>query len=297
MNKGTLAAFGAYFLWGLLPIYWKLVSNVPAFEILAHRIVWSFILLVVILAIRRQWDWARPAFSSGKTVGMFILTSILLSVNWVTYIWAVNNGYTVDASLGYFINPLVNVALGFVLLGERLRKGQLIAIGIATVGVLYLAFSNGVTLWIALTLALSFAFYGYFRKTAKLGSLEGLSLETLVLVMPAFIYLLILERQGVGTFTHASLTTNLLLIAAGITTAIPLLLFAYGAQRVTLTTLGILQYIAPSLQFIIGVTLYNEALTTNRLIGFAIIWIALIIYSGENVWQSRAKRKQSPVFI
>ena len=291
MSKGTLVAFGAYLSWGFLPIYWKLIQGVPAFEILAHRIVWSLLLLMGILMVRRQWEWLRPTLTNPKILGMVVLTSVLLSINWVTYIWAVNNDFTVDASLGYFINPLVNVGLGFVFLGERLRKGQLLAIGVAGIGVLYLALSNGVTLWIALTLAFSFALYGYFRKVAKLGSLEGLSLEMLVLMMPAFLYLLFLDNQGIGTFAHTDTFTDGMLISTGIITAVPLLLFAYGAQRVTMTTLGILQYIAPSIQFIIGVTLYNEPLTTSRLIGFSIIWVALIIYSGETTFYHRQRRQ------
>jgi chloramphenicol-sensitive protein RarD len=290
-NKGTLAALGAYFLWGLFPIYWKFLDYVPAAEILAHRMLWSFVFMLLLMAIGREWRWLKTAVSQPRTLLLFVLSATLLGINWLTYIWGVNNGYIVDTSLGYFINPLVNVLLGVLFLRERPRNGQWLAIGVATIGVVYLAVSYGVVLWISLTLAFSFAFYGLLRKTSSLNSWEGLTLETAVFFLPAFGYLLFLEVGETAAFGHISTSTTLLLMGTGIATSVPLLLFAYGARLVTLTTLGILQYIAPTMQFLIGVLIYNEPFTNQRIIGFTIIWIALAIYSGENIRNRRQRRK------
>jgi len=291
-NKGTLAALGAYFLWGLFPIYWKFLDHVPAGEILAHRMLWSFAFMLLLMAIGREWRWLKTAVSQPRTLLLFVLSATLLGINWLTYIWGVNNGYIVDTSLGYFINPLVNVVLGVLFLRERPRRGQWLAIGVATIGVVYLAVSYGVVLWISLTLAFSFAFYGLLRKTSSLNSWEGLTLETAVFFLPAFGYLFFLEVGETAAFGHISASTTLLLLGTGIATSVPLLLFAYGARLVTLTTLGILQYMAPTMQFLIGVLIYNEPFTSQRIIGFSIIWIALAIYSGENVWERRQRRRR-----
>jgi chloramphenicol-sensitive protein RarD len=290
-NKGTLAALGAYFLWGLFPIYWKLLQHVDASEILAHRMLWSFVFMLLLIAIGREWRWLKTAVSQPRTLFLFVLSATLLGVNWLTYIWGVNNGYIVDTSLGYFINPLVNVLLGVLFLRERPRNGQWLAIGVATIGVIYLAVSYGVVLWISLTLAFTFAFYGLLRKTSSLNSWEGLTLETAVFFLPAFGYLFFLDLEGTAAFGHISTSTTLLLMGTGIATSVPLLLFAYGARLVTLTTLGILQYIAPSMQFILGVAVYNEPFTLVRIVGFSIIWLALAIYSGENIWERRRRRR------
>jgi chloramphenicol-sensitive protein RarD len=290
-NKGTLAALGAYFLWGLFPIYWKLLQDVDASEILAHRMLWSFVFMLMLMAWGREWRWLKTAVSQPRILFLFVLSATLLGINWLTYIWGVTNGYIVDTSLGYFINPLVNVLLGVLFLRERPRNGQWLAIGVATIGVVYLAVSYGVVLWISLTLAFSFAFYGLLRKTSSLNSWEGLTLETAVFFLPAFGYLFFLEGEGTAAFGHISTTTTLLLMGTGIATSVPLLLFAYGARQVTLTTLGILQYIAPSMQFILGVAVYNEPFTLARIVGFSIIWLALAIYSGENIWQRRRRRR------
>jgi chloramphenicol-sensitive protein RarD len=290
-NKGTLAALGAYFLWGLFPIYWKLLQHVDASEILAHRMLWSFVFMLLLIAIGREWRWLKTAVFQPCTLFLFVLSATLLGVNWLTYIWGVNNGYIVDTSLGYFINPLVNVLLGVLFLRERPRNGQWLAIGVATIGVIYLAVSYGVVLWISLTLAFTFAFYGLLRKTSSLNSWEGLTLETAVFFLPAFGYLFFLDLEGMAAFGHISTSTTLLLMGTGIATSVPLLLFAYGARLVTLTTLGILQYIAPSMQFILGVAVYNEPFTLVRIVGFSIIWLALAIYSGENIWERRRRRR------
>ena len=289
MKQGTLAAFAAYLFWGVSPIYWKVVQSVPAFEIIGHRIFWSFILLFLLITVRKEWSSFQFALKQPKIWLTFLLSGSLLSINWLVYIWAVNNGYIVDASLGYFINPLVNVLLGMFFLKERLRRGQFGAVLIAAVGVTYLALSYGVVLWIGLTLASCFAFYALLRKTAPLGSFQGLSLEIMFLILPTLAYLLYLESMSAGTFTNTDPITMFFLAFTGVITVIPLLLFTYGAQRVTLTTLGILQYVAPSLHFLIGVTLYGEALTVTRMIGFGIIWSALALYTVEGVLHARAQ--------
>lgn len=286
MNKGIFYGVGAYLLWGLLPIFWKSLHDVPALEILSHRMVWSLAFVVVLLAVQGHWRWLVPVLKNGRVLLTFTISALLLSLNWFIYIWAVNAGYIVETSLGYFINPLVNVLLGTLFLKERLRAGQLAAIVVAVIGVLYLTLHYGSLPWIALTLAASFGVYGLLRKTAALNSLEGLTLETLLLFPPALAYLIYLEWVGTAAFGHISLTTTLLLVCGGVATALPLLLFASGARRVTLTLMGILQYIAPTMQLLIGVFLYHELLERERLIGFSLIWLALAIYSLEGILRS-----------
>jgi chloramphenicol-sensitive protein RarD len=287
LNKGVIYAAGAYILWGLFPIYWKALIEVPATQILAHRIVWSLVFVGLILTLRRNWSWFRGALRQRRIILTFAVSGTLLAVNWFTYIWGVNAGFIVETSLGYFINPLVNVLLGFLFLKERLRQTQWLALGLALGGVLYLTFNYGSFPWIALTLAFSFGTYGLLRKTAALNSAEGLFLETAILFLPALGFLLLQEQRGTGAFTHTSLPTTILLIGAGAVTSIPLLLFAAGARRITLTSLGLLQYIAPTLQFLIGVLLYNEPFGPARVIGFGLIWLALILYSSESIWHRR----------
>lgn len=286
MNKGVFYGVGAYLLWGLLPIFWKSLHHVPALEILAHRMVWSLAFVVVLLAAQGHWRWLVPVLKNGRVLLTFTVSALLLSLNWFIYIWAVNAGHVVETSLGYFINPLLSVLLGTLFLKERLRPGQIAAIVVAVIGVLYLTLHYGSLPWIALTLAGSFGVYGLLRKTAALNSLEGLTLETLVLFLPALAYLVYLELVGTAAFGHVSLSTTLLLIAGGVATALPLLLFASGARRITLTLMGILQYIAPTMQFLIGVFLYHEPLDSDRLIGFSLIWLALAIYSLEGILRS-----------
>lgn len=287
-KKGILFAAGAYLCWGLLPVYWKALQQVAATEILAHRMTWSLLVVLLLLAARRSWNWVRPVLRDRRTLLTFTVSALLLAANWLIYIWAVNADHVVETSLGYFINPLMSVALGMVFLRERLRPAQWIAILIAAAGVLFLTINHGRLPWIALGLALTFAFYGLLRKTATLNSLEGLALETGVLFLPALLYLIHLERQGVGSFGHVAPTTSFLLMLAGAATTIPLLLFASGARRIPMTVLGVLQYIAPTLQFVLGVFVFGESLTTERLIGFVFVWIALLIFAGEGFVQRRA---------
>jgi chloramphenicol-sensitive protein RarD len=281
VNRGVLYAAGAYTVWGLLPIFWKALQHVPALEILANRVAWAVLVALAIGAVRGGWAWLGPALRSPRVLLIFALSALLLAVNWGLYIWAVNAGNVVETSLGYFINPLVNVFFGVVFLRERLRVGQGVAIGFALAGVLYLTLTYGAPPWIALTLAATFGGYGLIRKLAPLGSLQGFTLETLVMLPAALAYLAYVELTGGGALLHSDPTTTLLLLSSGVLTAVPLLLFASGARRVTMTTLGLLQYIAPSIQFTLGVLVYGEALGPSRLAGFAMVWLALAIYSIE----------------
>ncbi len=292
MRKGILYATAAYTVWGLFPLYFKALRDIPPVEILLHRMLWSLVFLLAVLASRGQWSWIRLVAKQPKLLAGFTASALLLSVNWLIYIWAINNDKVIDASLGYFMTPLVNVLLGYFLLHERLRKAQLLAVALAGLGVLWLTWQTGHPPWIGLSLALSFGIYGLLRKTAALGPLEGLSLETFLLFPFAFGYLMWLTVHGQNAFINGSGTSQLLLLAAGPITAIPLLLFAAGARRIPMSTLGLLQYIAPSLQLILGVSLYHEPFTGDRLIGFAAIWAALFVYSAEGLRYSLKKEKQ-----
>jgi chloramphenicol-sensitive protein RarD len=292
MNTGILYAAAAYALWGVFPLYFKALQDVPPMQIMVHRIVWSFVFVLIVLAWRRQWKWIVETVRRPKVIAGFAASAVLLSTNWFIYIWAVNSGRVVDSSLGYFINPLVNILLGFVLLRERLRIGQWCAIAIAAAGVVWLTWQTGHPPWIGLALALTFGTYGLLRKTAALGPLEGLSLETLLLFPFAFGYLALLTVDHQNAFLSASASSQWLLAAAGPITAIPLILFAAGARRISMATLGILQYIGPSLQLLIGVLVYDEPFSGNRLLGFAVIWSALAVYTLEGLWRARAAGKE-----
>jgi chloramphenicol-sensitive protein RarD len=290
MQIGILYAAAAYILWGVFPIYFKALQEVSPLHILLHRIVWALAFLLMVLAWRRQWSWIGKVSRQPKVLAGFTVSAMLLSLNWYIYIWAVNNGHVVDASLGYFITPLVNVLLGFLLLHERMRPAQWAAIALAAFGVAWLTWQAGRLPWIGLMLALSFGSYGLLRKTAALGPLEGLSLETLLLFPLAFGYLAVLAWHGHNAFAQAPTESKWLLAAAGPITAIPLLLFAAGARRIPLSTLGLLQYIAPSLQLLIGVWLYSEPFGGERLAGFVAIWSALAGYSLEGLWEAWSTR-------
>lgn len=286
MNKGILPAASAYVLWGFLPVYFKLIHDVPALQTTAHRVVWSFLLLVGIMTVRREFRTFWGSLNR-RTVLIYLGAAALLAANWLIYVFAVTSGHVIETSLGYFINPLVNVLLGMVFLRERLRLTQWLPVGLAALGVTYLTFSVGSPPWIALALAFTFGFYGLVKKVAPLGSLHSLLLETLLLLAPAAAYLIFEEVSGVGVFGHDGLALTVLLLLLGGVTAIPLLLFASGARQVPLSTLGLLQYIAPTLQFLTGIFLYNEPFTTDRLIGFGIIWFALMVFSAEGLLARR----------
>ena len=292
MNTGIVYASLAYLSWGLFPLYFRQVAAVPALEVVLHRTLWSLVFVLALLAMRRQWAWMREVLRQPRVLGAFALSALLLAANWLTYVWAVNNGHVVDASLGYFILPLVNVALGYVFLHERPRPGQWLAVTVAAAGVLWLTVLTGRLPWIALVLALSFGFYGLLRKVAVLGALEGLTLETLLLAPVTLAVLGAWAWQGQGALVQGDATTLGWLVLAGPVTAIPLLWFAAGARRIPLATMGILQYIAPSLQLALGVWLFHEAFDVSRLAGFVLIWAALLVYTLEGWW---ARRRAVPV--
>ena len=287
MHRGIIYAALAYILWGLFPLYFLKLSTVPPIEVVAHRVVWSLAFLLALLAARRQWAWLRPVLRQPKVLGAFTASALLLAANWGVYIWAVTHGHVLDASLGYFITPLVNVLLGTTVLHERPRPAQWAALSLAALGVLWLTAHSGQLPWIALVIAASFGTYGLLRKVAVLGALEGLTLETLVLTPAACIALAFWWAQGTAVFPADDGSINLWLVMLGPVTAVPLLLFAAGARRITLTTLGLLQYLGPTIQFGLGVWLFREPLTAQRLIGFALIWSALLLYSADGWRVSR----------
>lgn len=282
MNKGILNGLAAYALWGFFPIYWKFLHNVAALQVIGHRIGWSFLLLIAITLLTKQWDVFRSAALKPNVIGIYTIAAILLTINWLVYVWGVNSGFIVETSLGYFINPLLSVLLGVIFLRERLRAAQWIPVGIAAIGVIYLTLIYGRLPWIALTLAFSFGVYGLVKKLAPLGSLFGLTLETAIVFPVALIYLLWVEYGGTGAFLHEGALTNILLIGAGAVTTIPLLMFASAAKQIPLSVVGLLQYIAPTLQFLIGIFIYGEPFDKSHLIGFGIVWVALIIFWVEN---------------
>ena len=294
MNKGILKGIGAYVLWGFFPIYWKLLHQVPALQVIGNRIVWSFLLLAGVLLFSHQWTAFRMSASEPKVIGIYSVAGVLLTVNWLVYVWGVNSGFIVETSLGYFINPLISVLLGVLFLGERLRSRQWIAVGIAAFGVAYLTYVYGHLPGIALALALSFGFYGLVKKLAPLGALHGLALETGIVFPFALAYLLIVGLRGAGAFLQDGPWITLLLIGAGPVTTIPLLMFASAAREIPLTLIGLLQYIAPTLQFLIGVFVFKEPFNLSLLIGFSIIWLALIVFWVENYLSHRTPVEPIP---
>jgi len=275
---------GAFVLWGVLPVYWKALQAIPAGQILAHRVVWSAILLIGLVLVRGEFRALRAA-TGGRALWIYSGAAILLAVNWLTYIWAVNAARIVETSLGYFINPLVSVLLGVVFLRERLGRMQWLAVGMAGAGVLYLTWQQGALPWVAVLLASTFGLYGLLKKTAPLGALPGLTLETALLGLPALAWLLGLEANGTCAWGHAGLRTTVLLTLTGVITTLPLLLFAAAVRRINLTTIGLLQYISPSCGLLIGVAVYGEPFDRTRWPGFVLIWAALAVYSLESAWR------------
>lgn len=290
MPQGLIAAAAAYILWGLMPLYLKQVAHVNAVEVIAHRSLWSLAVVAALLLWWRRTAWLRPALADRRVLQVFAASALLLALNWGLYVWAVAAGRIVDASLGYFINPLFNVLLGVLVLRERPRPRQWAAVGIAAAGVLWLIVAAGEWPWIALVLAASFGLYGLLRKTAPLGAAEGLALETLLQAPLAAGLILWWTWLGTGGLAGHDAPTLAWLLLAGPITAVPLLLFAFGARRISLATLGLLQYLGPTLQFAIGVFVYDEPFSTERGIGFALIWLALAVYSAESL---RAWREQA----
>jgi len=282
-QAGVLYAAFSYILWGVLPVYWKLLNHVNADEILANRVFWSFFFIAVILVLNKKWGLFTGTLlglaQNKKQLAALAVASMLISINWFMYIWAVNTDQMIEASLGYYINPLVSVLLGMVFLKERLSLLQYISFAFAGIGVLIMTISYGQFPWIALTLAISFGLYGLAKKLIKVDSAVGLALETLVVMPLAAIYIGYLMIQGTNSLFAGSMSTTLLLAGAGAATAVPLLFFAKGAQRIPLATLGILQYIAPTLTLILGVFVYHETFSSVHLLAFTFIWSALILYS------------------
>lgn len=286
MTKGTWYAIGAYVAWGLLPVFWRSLEQVGAIQLISHRIFWSAITLIALLALMRQVQPLRRALTL-RVIGVYSIAAILIALNWFLFIWAVNAGYLLETSLGYFLNPLFSVLLGVIFLRERPRPWQWAALGLAALGVLYLAFVYGSLPWIALGLAATFSLYGFVKKTAPLAPLHGLTLETGLLMLPALLYILYLNQTGQGAFLHAGPTVDVLLLSTGIITVIPLLMFATAARQIPLSTMGILQYINPTLQFLLGALVYREPFTTVQFIGFVIIWVALLLYILEGFLSRR----------
>lgn len=288
---GVVSAVCAYILWGLLPVYWKELSTVPPYEILCHRMVWSLLFtLGLIMGMGRIRSFLR-SLSNPRTVGIFLAAASLLAVNWLLYIWAVNNDHVIEASLGYFINPLITVFFGMVFLKERLRPGQYGALIIALCGVVYLTVWYGQFPWIGLSLACTFALYGLVHKKTSVPALEGLSLETMILFLPALMLLLYRESSGAGAFGHVDLSLTLFLVGTGVVTSMPLLLFGYAAHNIPLSLLGLLQYIAPSINLALGILLYGEPFPPERMVGFMMIWGALLLYICEGM-VLRAKQRR-----
>jgi chloramphenicol-sensitive protein RarD len=277
--SGVMCAASAFLIWGLSPMYWKVLRQIPALEIIMHRVIWSFLFLIILLVFLRHGNEFTAALKKPRTFAILIPTTILLGCNWFIYIWAVNNDHVLQASLGYFINPLINILLGMIFLRERLRRLQTVSLILAFVSVLYLTFQYGEFPWIALSLAFAFGFYGLIRKVAPISALVGLSVEMLLLSGPALGYILFLYIRGVGAIFHISVRIDLFLVGTAFLTAFPLLLFTLGTKRLHLSTVGFLQYIAPTSMFLLGVFLYNEPLSSAQIFAFVLIWIALFIYS------------------
>ncbi len=288
-TAGVIYAGSAFLIWGLSPIYWKALASVPAFEILMHRMIWSFFFLAPFVLVKDKRREFLQAVTTRSTLLILVFTTLIVGFNWFLFIWAINSGHILQTSLGYYINPLVNVLLGVIFLGERLRKLQLAAVGLAFIGVLYLTVTYGQFPWVSLALAFSFGFYGLIRKVAPVGPLVGLTVETALLTVPALAYLVYLDQLGVGAFLRTDASTSLLLMGAALVTGLPLLLFTNGTKRLHLTTIGFLQYIAPSGTFLLAIFVYHEPLRPAQLLTFILIWSALTLYSCDSVLHSRRK--------
>jgi chloramphenicol-sensitive protein RarD len=289
-KSGFSAALLAFVVWGAFPVYFHALHQVPALQVIAHRIVWSLVFVLVWMYFRSEWGLIRAALSDRGVVLRLATSAALISFNWLAFVYGVTHGRVVESSLGYFIGPLVNILLGVVVLSERLTPLQWTSVGLATLGVSYLTFITGGLPWIALTIAVSFSCYGFVRKVVKIDALPGLAMETLLLTPIAAGYLIWSEARGVGAFGHADALTNLLLVFSGPLTAFILYLFSYAARRLSYSTLGVLQYIAPSLQFASGLLILHEPFDHARAIGFVVIWSALALYAGEGVRLSRRQQ-------
>jgi len=286
MNRGYLYAILAYVLWGFFPVYWKQLHDVPAGEVILHRIIWSLAFLALLGLARKRWAWLKQLYLHPKRTLTLAVAAVLLAANWLVYVWGVNHGFVVQASLGYFITPLFSVLLGVAFLGERLRRLQWLAVGLAAAGVLYLMLRVGDIPWVAFALALTFGLYGFSTKKMHLEALEGLTAEMLLLFLPALALFLMLVGRGEARFDQSPLTI-MLLVGGGVVTAIPLIFFGAATRLIPLSIVGVLQYITPSLQFLVGVFIYQESFTPARAVGFIIIWVAVAVFIFDNI---RAQR-------
>ncbi|MCC4819596.1 chloramphenical resistance permease RarD [Vibrio lentus] len=290
-RQGILLAVAAYTMWGIAPIYFKSLSEVSPFEILSHRVIWSFFLLAFLLHMSRGWRKVRDTLTSKPKMLYLVATSILVGANWLIFIWAVNSNHMLDASLGYYINPLINVLLGMFFLGERLRKLQWFAVSLAAIGVIIQLIAFGSVPIVAIALAFSFGFYGLLRKKVSLEAQTGLFIETLVMLPIAATYLLFIADSATSDFSMNPMQLNLLLVAAGVITTVPLLCFTGAATRLKLSTLGFFQYIGPSLMFLLAVLIYGEAFTSDKAITFAFIWGALVIFSFDGLRNNKKNKR------
>ena len=280
-REGLWLAIAAYGMWGLFPLYFPILEPAGAVEILAHRMVWSLVVLVIVLLVRRRWAWVGELLRQPARLGMLAMAAVAIAINWGTYIYGVNTGDVVETSLGYFINPLLTIALGVVVLRERLGPAQWVAVGIGAVAVGVLTVGYGRPPWIALILAVAFAIYGFLKKRVDLPAVEGLAAETAVLFVPASVYLVVAEVIGVGTFLGHGAGHSALLIGAGLITVVPLVCFGASAIRLPLSTLGLVQYLAPVFQFLVGVLIDHEQMNTTRWVGFGLVWLALAVLMAD----------------
>jgi chloramphenicol-sensitive protein RarD len=287
MNKGIVYALGAYVCWGVFPLYFMWLRRVPALELISHRIVWSCLMLCGVLLLTRQWKAFCASVPRPRVIPTYLVAAVLIGINWGVFLWAIIADRVIEVSLGYFLSPIVNVLMGVLFLRERLRPWQWVSIALAGAGVSYLIHAYGGLPWIALALALSFGIYGLVKKGAPLRSLDGLTLETACLFPPALGYLLYAGTAGHTTFPQAGTVIDLLLIGSGVATAVPLLLFASASQRIPLWQLGMLQYLAPTLQFIFGIIVFNEPITAAQFGGFGLIWSALLVFASEGYLNAR----------
>jgi chloramphenicol-sensitive protein RarD len=281
--SGTWYGIGAFVLWGVLPLYWKALDAVPSLEILAHRIVWSFVFVTILLFVSGRLKQVKEILVKRNNRVAMLISALLISGNWFIYIWAINTEHVIEASLGYYINPLLSVALGMIVLKERLNFWQLISLFLATVGVLFITYQYGKVPWIAISLALTFGLYGLAKKVANLDSIIGLAMETLFVTPVAFIFLVYLQVTSSGSFGTITWETTLLLIGSGVATALPLLWFAQSTKRIPLSTVGFLQYLAPTISLLLGIFVFKESFTTSHVVSFGFIWLALLLYSLSNM--------------
>ncbi len=291
-RAGLLFGTAAYLCWGFFPLYWPLLEPASAYEVLAHRIVWTLVFCIGLLTVTHKWSAYRTILRQRRLMVPLALASVVITLNWGGFIWGVTNGHVIETSLGYFINPLMTVLLGVFILGENLRRLQWVAVALGTLAVVILTVDYGRPPWIALLLATSFATYGFLKKRANLGTIEALSVETTILTPFAIAYLIFLGMSGTLAFGHEGALNTILLIGTGVVTGIPLLMFGAAATRLSLTTIGMLQYLGPILQFIFGLTIFGEQMTTSRWIGFVIVWSALVIFTFDAM-HTRRRSKQA----